>query len=105
MKREKISEQLNESEKKIVASQKTEIEEVILSPPIKSKQWEILSLEEKHIINVLVENQGNFLQKKLSGVTDYSKSTITRILTRLEEQDLIYRVPAGRGYRVFIKNQ
>lgn len=105
MKREKKSEQFNESEKKIVTSQKTEREEEIVNPLIKSKQWEILSLEEKHILNVLVENKGNFLQKNLSSTTDYSKSTITRILTRLEDQDLIYRVPAGRGYRVFIKNQ
>lgn len=105
MKREKISEQFSESENKIVTPLKTEIEEEIFTHHINSKQWEILSLEEKHILDVLVENMGNVLQKKLSSITDYSKSTITRILTRLEKQDLIYRVPAGRGYRVFIKDQ
>ena len=89
----------------VVVSQKTEIEGKITGSPVLSKQWEILSLEDKHILKVLVQNGGNILQKKLPSLTDYSKSTITRILTRLEDQDLIYRVPAGRGYRVFIKDQ
>ncbi|MFX1517782.1 MAG: helix-turn-helix transcriptional regulator [Promethearchaeota archaeon] len=95
---EKVAEEL-------IVSQKTGIEEKITNSPVLSKQWEILSLEDKHILKVLVQNGGNILQKKLPSLTDYSKSTITRILTRLEDQDLIYRVPAGRGYRVFIKDQ
>ncbi|MHA1973825.1 MAG: helix-turn-helix transcriptional regulator [Candidatus Hodarchaeales archaeon] len=69
------------------------------------KQEEILGLEEKMILEILLENQGNILQKDLPRLTNYSKSTITRIISRLEEQDFIYRSPAGRGYRIFLRSE
>lgn len=65
---------------------------------------DILSLEEKLIIKILLEHQGNILQKNLPKLSNYSKSTITRIMSRLEDNDVTYRVPAGRGYRVFLKD-
>ena len=98
-------------EKSVTIPEETEKEEPTpnkvekISPSIPSSHWERLSLEEKLIINILSENQGNILQKELPNLTDYSKSTITRIIARLEEQDLIYRTPAGRGYRVFLKEE
>ncbi|MHA2225076.1 MAG: helix-turn-helix transcriptional regulator [Candidatus Hodarchaeales archaeon] len=70
---------------------------------IRPSHWEIFSLEEKAVIDILIQNEGIFLQKNLPIKTDFSKATITRILSRLEEQDIIYRSPAGRGYRVFLK--
>ncbi|MHA1977168.1 MAG: helix-turn-helix transcriptional regulator [Candidatus Hodarchaeales archaeon] len=69
----------------------------------RSSHKEILSLEENAVLEILSNHQGNILQKKLPELTNYSKSTITRILSRLEEYDFVYRVPAGRGYRVFLK--
>ncbi|MHA1215600.1 MAG: helix-turn-helix transcriptional regulator [Candidatus Hodarchaeales archaeon] len=69
------------------------------------KQQEILGLEEKLVLEILIENEGNILQKDLPRLTNYSKSTITRILSRLEEQDFIYRSPAGRGYRIFLQDE
>jgi uncharacterized membrane protein len=66
-------------------------------------QWEILSLEEQAILNLLVLNKGNLLQKEIPNLTDFSKSTVSRIMYRLEEQDIVYRSPAGRGYRIFLK--
>ena len=98
-------------ERKVEILEKTEEEESTLikeekfQPSISSSHWERLSLEDKYIVKILSENQGNILQKELPSLTDYSKSTITRIMTRLEEQDLIYRTPAGRGYRVFLKEE
>ncbi|MCK4848816.1 MAG: MarR family transcriptional regulator [Candidatus Heimdallarchaeota archaeon] len=97
-------------EKKVEITKKTEKEEPPdevekIQPSIPSSHWERLSLEEKLLIKILSEKQGNILQKELPGITDYSKSTITRIIARLEEQDLIYRTPAGRGYRVFLKDK
>jgi len=98
-------------EKNLELSEKVEKEEPTpnkmekIQTSISSSHWERLSLEEKHIIKILSENQGNILQKDLPNQTDYSKSTITRIIARLEEQDLIYRTPAGRGYRVFLNEE
>ncbi|MHA1945205.1 MAG: helix-turn-helix transcriptional regulator [Candidatus Hodarchaeales archaeon] len=66
-------------------------------------QWEILSLEEQAVIDLLVQNEGNLLQKDVPLQTNFSKSTVTRILSRLEDQDIVYRSPAGRGYRIFLK--
>ncbi|MFW9995966.1 MAG: helix-turn-helix transcriptional regulator [Candidatus Odinarchaeota archaeon] len=73
-----------------------------LSKPV---QWERLDIEERAIVDILIQEEGNVLQKELSELTSFSKSTITRILNRLEEQDLVYRTPAGRGYRVFLKEK
>ncbi len=101
LKREKSIKKPEETEKEIPTPNKVEK----ISPSISSSQWERLSLEEKHILKILSENQRNILQKDLPNLTDYSKSTITRIIARLEDQDLIYRTPAGRGYRVFSKEE
>jgi uncharacterized membrane protein len=69
----------------------------------RSSQWEILSLEEQAVIDLLIQNEGNLLQKDVPIQTNFSKSTVTRILSRLEDQDIVYRSPAGRGYRIFLK--
>lgn len=66
-------------------------------------QWEILSLEEQALIDLLIQNEGNLLQRDVPIKTNFSKSTVTRILSRLEDQDIVYRSPAGRGYRIFLK--
>ncbi len=65
--------------------------------------WEILSLEEQAVIDLLIQNEGNLLQRDVPFQTNFSKSTVTRILSRLEDQDIVYRSPAGRGYRIFLK--
>ncbi|MHA2073763.1 MAG: helix-turn-helix transcriptional regulator [Candidatus Hodarchaeales archaeon] len=90
--------------KELSSDQKKESPDRI-SQPIRSRpsQWEILSLEEQAIIDLLIQHEGNILQKDVSYQTEFSKSTVTRILSRLEDQDLVYRSPAGRGYRIFLK--
>ncbi len=96
---------VNGKEEESIDRQEKENKEKPIALPTSSAQWEILGIEEKLIINVLLDNQGNVLQKDLPQKTNYSKSTITRILSRLEEQDLIYRTPAGRGYRAFVREK
>ncbi len=96
---------MTDKEEELIDSPEDGIKEKITTRLTSSAQWEILGIEEKLILNVLFDNQGNLLQKDLPQKTNYSKSTITRILTRLEEQDLIYRTPAGRGYRVFVQEE
>jgi DNA-binding MarR family transcriptional regulator len=66
-------------------------------------QWEILSLEEQAVVDLLIQNKGNLLQKDVPIKTNFSKSTVSRILSRLEDQDIVYRSPAGRGYRIFLR--
>ena len=96
---------MNEKEEEHIDSQEKGDREKTIVLPTSSAQWEILGIEDKLILNILSDNQGNLLQKDLPNLTNYSKSTITRILTRLEEQQLIYRTPAGRGYRVFLQEK
>jgi hypothetical protein len=66
-------------------------------------QWEILSLEEQAVVDLLIQYKGNLLQKDVPVKTNFSKSTVSRILSRLEDQDIVYRSPAGRGYRIFLR--
>jgi len=69
------------------------------SPPFTAKNYDIilplLKLDEKQVIKSLLENNWEMQQNKLSSKLDLSKVKTTRVLSRLQQKNLIGRERQG----------
>lgn len=57
---------------------------------------EVLTADEKNVINKIKENGGSVIQKKIVDSTDYSKAKISRIIKDLKQRGIITVEPQGR---------
>ena len=92
--REKISKSLKErniKKKEAMAEPK----------PVVAEQY--LKEEEKQIVNVLKQREGSCEQGTLRVVTGMPKSTLSRILTELEQRSIIYKEKRGKKNIVFLR--
>lgn len=100
------SKTINESENQ---AQKTEeTAELMIPEKDQEKVAELLSHlkeEEQQIVQVLAQREGQCEQGTLRIVTNYPKSTLSRILSELEERNIIYKEKRGKKNLVFLKKQ
>lgn len=69
--------------------------------PVVVEQY--LKEEEKQIVNVLKQREGSCEQGTLRVVTGMPKSTLSRILTELEQRSIIYKEKRGKKNIVFLR--
>ncbi len=62
-----------------------------------------LSEEEKQVLEKIIDEQGTIFQSKLVEETGFTKVKVTRLLDRLEGQDLIERKRRGMTNVVILK--
>lgn len=67
-----------------------------------SEVTEDLSDEEMEIIEILIENDGEFLQKDVVNDLDYSKAKVSGLVSELVEKEVIEKTKEGRSNKLVI---
>ncbi len=90
-------------------AQKTEeTAELMVPEKDQEKIAELLSHlkeEEQQIVMVLAQREGQCEQGTLRIVTNYPKSTLSRIISELEARNIVYKEKRGKKNLVFLKKQ
>lgn len=73
-----------------------------VQPPIGSLADEEMLTDEERIRSLLIQYGGRMKQADITTETSWSKSTVSRKLSKMEENDEITRVQIGRGNLVFL---
>jgi uncharacterized membrane protein len=63
----------------------------------------LLAKDERKLVKLLLEKKA-VRQRHISGVLDFSKPKVTRVLSRLERRNIIQRKKLGRTYMVTLKD-
>ncbi|MFW9916139.1 MAG: helix-turn-helix transcriptional regulator [Candidatus Thorarchaeota archaeon] len=79
-----------------------EILEVATKEAVPSVPSDIKDLEQQRVLQVLIRNGGQMLQRELPEAANMSKSAISRLLTQLEAQGAISRSPYKKSLLVKI---
>jgi len=64
----------------------------------------ILTPEEKTVINLLIQNGGEMLQKDITRQLGFTRLKTHRILERMENRNLIKRIRIGNTNKVFLED-
>ena len=73
-----------------------------VQPPVGSLADEEMLTDEERIRSLLIQYGGRMKQADITTETSWSKSTVSRKLSKMEENDEITRVQIGRGNLVFL---
>ena len=96
---------INEKRRKTIESRKTgkplAAEKAVES--IDKMAEKHLKEDEKQIVNILKEREGNCEQGTLRVVSGFPKSTLSRILKELEERNIIHKEKRGKKNMVFLR--
>ncbi len=64
----------------------------------------ILTPEEKTIVNLLIKNKGEMLQKDISRALGFSRLKTHRILEKMEKRNIIQRIRIGNTNKVILED-
>lgn len=67
-----------------------------VAPPTTEEDVSIMTNEER-VVHLLDRNDGRMLQSDMVEAADWSKATVSRVLSRMEEDDAVSRVDIGKG--------
>jgi general stress protein CsbA/DNA-binding transcriptional ArsR family regulator len=87
----------------ITRSKKEKTREVIIEGGKPYNIEKHLKEDEEQIINILKRKEGSCEQGTLRVVTGFSKATLSRLLTELEDRNVVYKEKRGKKNRVFLK--
>lgn len=69
------------------------------------KSFSDLSDDEKDIIELLIDNEGEMLQKDIVDLSNYSKAKISGLVSQLEDKKLVVKEKEGRSNKLRISDK